>query len=142
MQTAPLRALELQAQGRLPRPVYDFFAGGAEDEVTLRANEAAFARIGIVPRVLRACAPPQVGLTILGQHCTAPVLVAPTAFHCLAHPEGERATARAAADCGLIMIASMASTVSPPPLGRHTPARSPASGSSSTYSLIAPLPRR
>ncbi|HKF97575.1 MAG TPA: alpha-hydroxy acid oxidase [Steroidobacteraceae bacterium] len=112
MQTAPLRALELQAQGRLPRPVYDFFAGGAEDEVTLRANEAAFARIGIVPRVLRACAPPQVGLTLLGQHLTAPVLVAPTAFHCLAHPEGERATARAAADCGMILIASMASTVS------------------------------
>src|SRR5215470_20282706 len=111
MQTAPLRALELQAQGRLPRPVFDFFAGGAEDEVTLRSNEAAFARIGIVPRVLRECGPPQLDLTILGQHCAAPILVAPTAFHCLAHPDGERATARAAAVCGLIMIASMASTV-------------------------------
>jgi 4-hydroxymandelate oxidase len=106
-----LHDLELEARRRLPQPVYDFLAGGADDEVTLRANEAAFAPIGIVPRVLRACGPPKLDLTILGQPCTAPILLAPTAFHCLAHPDGERATARAAADCGVIMITSMASTV-------------------------------
>jgi len=112
MYSPSLRDLELEARRRLARPVYDFFAGGAEDEVTLRSNEAAFAQIGIVPRILRECGPPQLNLTILGQHCAAPILIAPTAFHCLAHPDGERATARAAAGCGVITIVSMASTVS------------------------------
>lgn len=53
MRSLSLRALEEEARGLLSLSVYDFFAGGAEDEITLRANEAAFMRIGLVPRVLR-----------------------------------------------------------------------------------------
>src|SRR5262245_57648621 len=106
-----LRGLEDEARRRLPPEVYDFYAGGADDEVTLRANEAAFARIGLLPRVLRGCAPPDLGVSLLGCRLSMPVLVAPTAFHRLADPDGERAVARACAQAGVTMIAAMASTV-------------------------------
>ena len=106
-----IRDLELEARKRLAPAIYDYFAGGADDEVTLRANESAFARIGLVPRVLRGAGEPELGLDLLGCRTSMPVLIAPTAFHRLAHPDGERATARAAASAGTIMIVSMASTV-------------------------------
>lgn len=111
MQTLSIRELESEAQRRLDPAVYDFFAGGADDEVTLRANEAAFARIGLVPRVLRGSVKRDLEVTLLGCRASMPVLLAPTAFHRLAHPDGERATARAAAAAGTIMIVSMVSTV-------------------------------
>jgi len=111
MRSLSLRALEEEARERLTPPVYDFFAGGAEDEITLRANEAAFARIGLVPRVLRGGGAPDLGVSLFGRRLAAPVLVAPTAFHRLAHPDGERATGRACAAAGTVMIAAMASTV-------------------------------
>jgi 4-hydroxymandelate oxidase len=111
VQILSLREVESEARRRLDAAVYDFIAGGAEDEVTLRANEAAFARIGLVPRVLCGKRTPDIAITLLGRPATMPVLIAPTAFHRLAHPDGECATARAAAAAGVIMIASMASTV-------------------------------
>jgi 4-hydroxymandelate oxidase len=111
MQALSLRDLEAEARERLDPAAYDYFAGGADDEITLRANEAAFARIALLPRVLRGCGPPELALTLLGCRATMPVLVAPTAFHRLAHPDGECATARGAATAGAIMIVSMASTV-------------------------------
>jgi 4-hydroxymandelate oxidase len=111
MHALSLRELEVEALGRLTPAAYDFFAGGADDEMTLQANEAAFARIGLVPRVLRGSGTPQLEMTLLGCRCAMPVLIAPTAFHRLAHPDGERAPARAAALTDTIMIVSMASTV-------------------------------
>jgi 4-hydroxymandelate oxidase len=104
-----LRALEVVARARLEPKVFDYFAGGADDEETLRANEDAFARIGVLPRVLRPVRP-RVCTTLLGVPVKTPVFVAPTAFHRLAHPEGELATARAAASVGALYIVSMAST--------------------------------
>jgi 4-hydroxymandelate oxidase len=106
-----VREFEALARDRLPSGVYDFVAGGAEDEVTLRANESAFARLRLVPRVLRGPAKRDLSRTLLGMDTSMPVLIAPTAFHRLAHPEGERLTARASAAAGTIMITSMASTV-------------------------------
>src|SRR5262249_16789552 len=88
-----LRELEYEARRCLVPAVYAFFAGGADDEITLRENEAAFARIGLVPRVLRGAAPRELEVTLLGRRASMPILVAPTAFHRLAHPDGERATA-------------------------------------------------
>jgi len=110
-QAVSLRELEFEARKRLDPVVYDFVAGGAGDEVTLRANDSAFARISLVPRVLCGKGTPDLAITLLGRPATMPVLIAPTAFHRLAHPDGECATARAAAAAGVIMIASMASTV-------------------------------
>ncbi|MEU5876186.1 alpha-hydroxy acid oxidase [Spirillospora sp. NPDC047279] len=106
-----LREFEERARERLGRVHYDYFAGGAGDEVTLRANESAFGRLALVPRVLRGAAKVRLDVTLLGCRASMPVLVAPTAFHRLADPEGERATARAAAAAETIMIVSMASTV-------------------------------
>ncbi|MFC6882381.1 MULTISPECIES: alpha-hydroxy acid oxidase [Actinomadura] len=106
-----VREFERLARARLDPAHYDYFAGGAGDEVTLRANEAAFGRLALLPRVLRGAAGPDLGVTLLGRRAATPVLVAPTAFHRLAHPDGERATARAAAAAGTIMIVSMAATV-------------------------------
>ncbi|MEU6781657.1 alpha-hydroxy acid oxidase [Nonomuraea angiospora] len=111
MERWSLREFEAAARARLDPAHYDYFAGGAGDEVTVRANEAAFDRIGLLPRVLRGAAKLQTGLTLLGSRAAMPVLVAPTAFHRLADPEGERATARAAAAAETIMIVSMAATV-------------------------------
>ena len=111
MQALSLREIEDEARRRLDPAVYDFFAGGAADEVTVRANEAAFARTGLVPRVLRGGRTRELAVTLLGRNAALPVLVAPTAFHRLAHPDGELATARAAAKAGVVMVVSMASTV-------------------------------
>jgi 4-hydroxymandelate oxidase len=106
-----LRDFEAEARRRLEPARYDFFAGGADDEVTLRRNEAAFTSIALVPRVLCGAKARAIDTVLLGCRCSMPVLIAPTAFHRLAHPDGERATARAAASAGIIMIVSMASTV-------------------------------
>ncbi|MEU7616457.1 alpha-hydroxy acid oxidase [Micromonospora rifamycinica] len=98
------------ARRRLDPVHWDFFAGGAGGERTLRANEAAFARRWLRPRVLRGAGERDLRLSLFGSPVTMPVLIAPTAFHRLAHPEGEVATARAAADAGTVMVVSMAAT--------------------------------
>jgi len=110
-QALSLRELEAEARRLLDPVIYDFIAGAAEDEITARANEAAFGRIGLVPRILRGREKPKLDIALLGSRAAMPVLVAPTAFHKLVRSEGERATARAAATAETIMIASMASTV-------------------------------
>ena len=80
--------------------VWDYVSGGIGDEVTVRANRAAFARCRFLPRVLRGIAEVSTATTILGQAITLPVLIAPSGRHRLCHDEGERATARAGADMG------------------------------------------
>lgn len=111
MDALSLAELEAEARDHLDPAVYDFFAGGAGDEVTLRQNTAAFDRLALVPRVLRGGGARELGVTVLGAPLSMPVLLAPTAFHRLACADGEAATARAAAAAGVIMIVSMASTV-------------------------------
>jgi 4-hydroxymandelate oxidase len=106
-----VREFEGAAREVLDPVHFDYFAGGAQDEVTVRANESAFARHALVPRVLRGAGPPSLDTTVLGAAMAMPVVMAPTAFHRLAHPEAERATARAAAAAGVTMIAAMLSTV-------------------------------
>jgi 4-hydroxymandelate oxidase len=104
------RELEAEARALLDPRIHDLFAGGSDDEVSLRANEDAFARLGLVPRVLRGRGAPRLDTELLGRRASLPIVLAPTAFHRLAHPEGERATARAAAAAGAIFTVSMAST--------------------------------
>ncbi|GII85753.1 alpha-hydroxy-acid oxidizing enzyme [Sphaerisporangium siamense] len=105
-----VREFEHAARDALDPVFYDYFASGAQDEVTTAANEAAFRRLCLVPRVLRGLGPPGLETTVLGHRTSMPLLMAPTAFHRLAHPDAERATARAAAGAGVIMIAAMLST--------------------------------
>jgi 4-hydroxymandelate oxidase len=106
-----LAAYHEAARARLDPVFHDFFAGGAQDEITLRANETALARRHLLPRLPADSRPRQPELTLLGCPTGLPVVISPTAFHRLAHPDGERATARAAAAAGTIMIVSMAATV-------------------------------
>jgi 4-hydroxymandelate oxidase len=101
---------EAGARRRLDPAHWDFFAGGAGDERTLGANVEAFGRRRIVPRVLRGTGERDLRTGLLGCELTMPVLIAPTAFHRLAHPDGEVATARAAAAAGTVLVVSMAAT--------------------------------
>ncbi|XP_011651718.1 peroxisomal (S)-2-hydroxy-acid oxidase GLO4 isoform X3 [Cucumis sativus] len=96
----------------LPKMYYDFYAGGAEDEHTLRDNIQAFQRITIRPRVLVDVSQIDTSTTILGYPISSPILVAPTAAHKLAFHEGELATARAAAAAKTIMVLSYSSSFS------------------------------
>lgn len=111
MDALSVREIERKARQRLDPAIYDYFAGGADDEITMRSNQAAFGKIKLLPRVLRGAGRAELETTLLGRCISLPVVIAPTAFHQLAHPEGERATARAAAAAGTIMIVSMAPTV-------------------------------
>ena len=105
-----LAALEEEARSLLPGPTYDYLAGGAGDELTLADNVAAWDRIRLRPRVLRDVGTVDTATTVLGTPITSPVLVAPTAFHKLAHPDGELETARGAAAAGALMVAATRST--------------------------------
>ncbi len=102
--------LEARARERMELQSFDYYASGAHDEVTLRANRAAFERLAIAYRVLVDVSRRDPATTVLGMPVSMPMLVAPTAFHCLATPEGEVATARAAGAAGTVMILSTLST--------------------------------
>jgi 4-hydroxymandelate oxidase len=103
--------LEIAARQRMDPVLYDHFAGGADDELTARANETVFGAVRLLPRVLRGNEVRTTAGTLLGTPTTLPVLVAPTSCHRLVHRDGEAATARAAAAAGVIMIVGMTSTV-------------------------------
>ena len=106
-----LHDLEPLARAKLPAPIFDFIAGGAEDEATLRANRSAFESIEFRPRVLVDVSKVDTTTAVSGRTLPFPVMLAPVAFHRLATPEGEAATARAAAAAGTVMILSTMSTV-------------------------------
>ncbi|XP_038681878.1 peroxisomal (S)-2-hydroxy-acid oxidase GLO4-like [Tripterygium wilfordii] len=112
MAAEPVNVNDFQVLAKqvLPKMYYDFFAGGAEDEHTLRENIEAFHRITFRPRVLVDVSRIDMSTNVLGYKISAPIMIAPTGFHKLAHPEGEVATARAAASCNTIMILSYVST--------------------------------
>ena len=94
------------ARERLPHDVYGYFAGGAGDEWTLAENRRAFERWVIRPRMLTNAFPPDPSTELLGSRLAMPILVAPWAYQRMAHPDGELATARAAARAGTIMVVS------------------------------------
>ena len=98
------------ARRRLPRGVFDYIDGGAEDERTLAANSAAYARIGFRPRVLRDVSAVDPATTLLGRPLPMPLVLAPTGFTRIADPQGELAVARAAARAGLPYTLSTLST--------------------------------
>jgi isopentenyl diphosphate isomerase/L-lactate dehydrogenase-like FMN-dependent dehydrogenase len=94
------------ARERLPKDVYDYYAGGAGDEWSLAENRRAFRDWAIRPRMLAGAWPVDPSTEVLGWPLSFPVLIAPWAYQKMAHPEGELATARAAAGAGTIMVVS------------------------------------
>jgi isopentenyl diphosphate isomerase/L-lactate dehydrogenase-like FMN-dependent dehydrogenase len=104
---------ERLAEERLDANAHAYFAGGAGDEVTLRENLQAFERRKLRPRVLVDVGSVSTTTTVLGTEIALPVLIAPLAMQRMAHPDGEEATARAAAAAGTIMCLSSAATCAP-----------------------------
>ena len=110
MRPANLFEYEALACEVLPPAVWDYFSGGANDEVTLRENRAAFERIQIRPRVLVDVSQISMATTLLGAPVAMPICVAPSAMHGAACEDGECATARAAGTLGALMAVSTEST--------------------------------
>lgn len=108
---ATLAEIETFAAGLLPTNAHDYYASGARDELTFRGNLAAWARWWLVPRMLVDVSRVSLATTVLGQPIALPLMVAPMASQRMAHPDGELATARAAAAAGTIMIVSTSTMV-------------------------------
>ncbi len=101
---------EILAQTRLEKSVWDYYYGGSNDEVTLRANREAFEHIRLRPRFLVDVGKIDTRTTVLGTPVSMPILIAPSAYQCMAHSEGECATARGAGAVNTLMVASTVAT--------------------------------
>lgn len=101
-----LAEIEALGRARLDQNALDYYVSGANDGHTLRANREDFARIRLRPRMLVDVSSIDTSTDVLGLPLDFPVGVAPSAFHGLAHPDAERATARAAASVGSVMTLS------------------------------------
>jgi len=104
--------LRSHARRRLPRMVFEFVDGGAEDESTIRANRRGFEDLAFRPRVLVDVSRRSQEVTVLGRRLSTPVLLAPTGLSRVAGRDGELAAARAAATCGTLSVVSTAASVS------------------------------
>jgi isopentenyl diphosphate isomerase/L-lactate dehydrogenase-like FMN-dependent dehydrogenase len=102
-------ALRDEARRVLPRAIFDFVDGGAGDEVTLRRNESAFDAVSLLPRPLQGAASRDLSMTLMGQKLALPLMVGPTGLAGLLWPDGELASARAAAAAGTAYCLSHAS---------------------------------
>ena len=107
---ANIADLRSMARQRLPRGIFDYIDGGAEDEVTMHRNSARFDNYVFSPRVMRDVSSVDTGTHLLGHSLPVPVIFAPTGFTRIAHHEGERAVARVAARHGLPYCLSTLST--------------------------------
>jgi L-lactate dehydrogenase (cytochrome) len=107
---ASVADLRLAARRRLPRGVFDYIDGGAEDERTLRANVDGFARVSFRPRVLRDVGEVDSSTRLLGVQLPMPLVLAPTGFTRIADSQGELAVARAAQRAGIPYTLSTLST--------------------------------
>lgn len=105
-----LSTVEGTARAKLNTVAYDYVAGGAGEERTLRDNVDAFRRRTLRPRVLVDVSKRDASATLLGKRYPVPIGVAPTAFHRLFHADGERGVARACAQRGVLHCLSTLST--------------------------------
>jgi 4-hydroxymandelate oxidase len=108
----PINVFEYEplARAHMEPSAWDYVASGSEDEMTLRANHTAFECLRLRPRVLVEMSASEVATTALGTPVSMPIMIAPMAYQCLAEPEGECATARAAGATGALMVASTLAT--------------------------------
>ena len=108
--TATLADHERLAQQQLDANAWAYFSGGAGDEITLRANRSAWDGITLQPRVLQPLAGGHTRTQLLGRTLAHPLLLAPIAYQRMAHPDGELATACAAAALGAGLVLSTQSS--------------------------------
>jgi 4-hydroxymandelate oxidase len=107
-----LHEFEPEARKRLPRAVYEYIAGGAGDEHSIRANEESYQRIFLRPRVLRSGGPVDLEQELFTRPLPAPVLLAPAAYQRLMHPAGELGSVQGAIRHGAPFVLSSNGTVS------------------------------
>ena len=105
-----VEAFEATASSRLDRVTNDYYRSGAWGERTVVENVQAWQRIWLRPRAMVDVSHRDASVSLLGERLPSPLLVAPTALHRMAHPEGEVATARGAGACGVPMVLSSLST--------------------------------
>jgi L-lactate dehydrogenase (cytochrome) len=110
MVIANIEDLRQLARRRLPRALFDFVDGGAQDEVTLRANQSDFQRLALLPRVLTDVSQRDLSITVLGQRLEQPLILAPTGMPGILWPHGALAAARAADKAGVGFCLSTVST--------------------------------
>ena len=115
--------LRRAARRRLPRAVFDFFDGGAEDELTLRDNEAAYKRVRLVPKVLTDVSVIDTSDVLLGQRAELPLAIAPTGAVGFGWRGGDIAIARAAVAAGIPYTLSSAATASIENIANAAPGR-------------------
>ena len=113
--------LRRMARRRLPRVVFDFVDGGAENETTLRDNEAAFAEHSFWPKPLNGIGTPDLSVELFGERLSLPVIIGPTGLSGMLWPRGEAAAARAAARAGTVWCMSHGSTITIEDLARGVP---------------------
>lgn len=106
--TAPVNISEIEilAKEKVSAMAYDYYSSGACDEITLKENCEAFKRIFLKYSVLVDVSNRDLSAKVLGQKISMPVIIAPTAFHRMAHDEGEIAVAKAAGKAGTVMCLS------------------------------------
>src|SRR5438132_1365493 len=98
------------AKGKLGQGEYDFIAGAATDEITLRRTRAVFDAILLRPRMMVDISQRDLRTTVLGQDIRFPIMLDPAGNHAAAHPDGELASARAAGAAGTILVLSAQSS--------------------------------
>ncbi len=121
-QAYSIKATRELARRALPRPVFDFSDGGAEDERTLTRNEEAFADFDLVPEPLRGAAQRDLSTVLFGKTLSMPVMIGPTGLAGLFWPDGERCAMRAAAAAGTAYCLSHGSVCTLEQLAEAAPA--------------------
>jgi 4-hydroxymandelate oxidase len=111
LDTVDFDTLEDLARARLAPGAYAFAAAGADDEITVGENIAAWRRLRLRPRVLNDVSSIDTGVSVLGPRLASPIMVAPFGRHKLFHRDGERATARGAAAAEVLFVLPTTSTV-------------------------------
>ena len=108
MPSEPINLYEFEAiaESKIVGAEWDYIAGAATDEITLRRTRNVFDHIALRPRVLTGTDSADLSTTVLGHSISAPFMTSPAGGHGRAHPDGELATARAAAKFGTIMSMS------------------------------------
>ncbi len=122
-QACAIEDLRQMARRRLPRALFDFFDGGAEDEITLRANRAAFERHCLLPRVLVDVTQVDAATQVVGGPSSLPMAIAPTGAVGFGWPGGDVAIAKAAAAAGIAYTLSSSATASIERIAREAPGR-------------------
>lgn len=118
-----LADIEKAAQQRMPLAIYDFYAGGAGDEFSLKSARRFYEELALIPRILIDVSTITTHCSILQESLNSPILIAPTAYHGLAHPDAEKAVAKASKTTDTLMIASCMANTSLEEIARIDSAR-------------------